>query len=216
MTQIVGAQFGANGWQLEGTANARGFSARWQALAPNGRVLIEARLSVEIAPRPRWGDSLLITLDSLITDPRRPTIEQVFARTSSQPDADVMDLARAAEYNPTPILGLGALRKLVMNILGSVWGPVGEVLSNRILGQPLGPPAKFDLTVFSAPVLRGRTSPPLNDRIDFGTARLIPGNKPGYLTTLGPTQLDKSSLSSAAAQGPIIHDWLVQLGMENG
>jgi len=90
------------------------------------------------------------------------------------------------------------------------------MLSTGILGQPLGPPALLDLTIFAALVPQETQIPPLNERIDFGTAQLIPGNTPGTSTNLGPIQPDRAILSSSAAQAPTIHDWLIQLGIANG
>jgi hypothetical protein len=95
-------------------------------------------------------------------------------------------------------------------------GSSGGNLSTSILGQPLGPPAFLDLTIFTTPINHDTEIPPLNERIDFGRAQLIPGNTPGNWTNLGPIQADRTLLSSPAAQAPIIHDWLTQLGIANG
>ena len=55
----------------------------------------------------------------------------------------------ATTYAPTPFVGIGALRKLMLDITGTLWGPPGESLSSGIFGQPLGPPALLDLTIFT-------------------------------------------------------------------
>jgi hypothetical protein len=104
----------------------------------------------------------------------------------------------------------------MLDITGTFWGPAGETLSTGILGQPLGPPALLDLTIFTTPIDQDSKILPLNERIDFGRASLIPGNTPGTWTNLGPIQPDRTLLSSPAAQALIIHDWLIQLGIANG
>jgi hypothetical protein len=104
----------------------------------------------------------------------------------------------------------------MLDMTTTLWGPVGEALSTGILGQPLGPPALLDLTIFTTPTALDRKSPLLNERIDFGQAQLIPGNTPDSLTNLGPIRPDRALLSSPAAQAPIIHDWLIQFGIANG
>lgn len=62
---------------------------------------------------------------------------------------------------------------------------------------------------------KGR-SPPLDKRIDFGAARLIPGNTPRSWVNLGPVQPDWELLSSPAIQASVIRDWLIQFGIANG
>lgn len=230
MSQMVPGAFGANDWQLDGHANARQFNARWHGLGSTGRTLAEARIRVEITPRPAQGDSLLITLDALLTDPHRPTITESLNSLPDQPEDQgftatthktALDaLTKAATYAPTPFIGIGALRKLMLDITGTLWGPPGETLSTGIFGQPLGPPALLDLiisTLAGPDPVYGESSPtPLNQTIDFGAAQLIPGNTPAPWTPLGPAQPDRTQLSSPAAQAPLIHDWLIQLGIENG
>ncbi len=204
--------------------------ARKLGLGPTGRILTEARIRVEITPGPAQGDSLLITLDALLTDPRRPTITESLNSlpnlpenqgfTDTTPTTALDALNEAATYVMAPFIGIGALRKLMLDITGTLWGPPGETLSSGIFGQPLGPPALLDLTIstLAAPdPVYGDSSPTaLNQTIDFGAAQLIPGNTPGPWTRLGPVQPDRSQLSSPAAQSPLIHDWLIQLGIDNG
>ena len=229
MHQMVGGTFDARTWELSGRANLQQFSARWQGLGPDGRVLTEARLGVEITPRPALGDTLLITIDVLLTDARRPTpvaaaneaiealnekMESLLALRDGKETPEPVD--RAPTSVPSPFIGIGALRKLMLDIIGTLWGPVGETLSTGILGQPLGPPALLDLTIFTTPIGLDTQIPPLNERIDFGTAQLIPGNTPDTWTNLGPIQPDRAILSSPAAQNPTIHDWLIELGIANG
>lgn len=196
-------------------------------------MLTEARIRVEISPRAGQGDALLITLDALLTDSRRPATADVtngpreipdavaalidHAEITEEDKAKISDVFRsAATYAPTPFVGIGALRKLMLDITGTLWGPPGESLSAGIFGQPLGPPALLDLTIFTTPTNYDSEIPPLNERIDFGTAQLIPGNTPGSWTNLGPAQPDRSMFSSPAAQAPLIHHWLIQFGIENG
>lgn len=226
MYQMVGGTFDARGWELSGRADLRRFSAQWQGLGPDGRVLTEAHVRVEITSRPAQGDTLLITVDALLTDSRHlPPIAAAnealwngLARLGTHQDGEdapeAVDLA--TDSGPSPFIGIGALRKLMLDITGTLWGSAGETLSTVILGQPLGPPALLDLTVFTTPDLHDTQIPPLNERIDFGRARLIPGNTPGAWTNLGPIQPDREILSSPAAQAPTIHDWLIQFGIANG
>lgn len=230
MSQMVPGAFGANDWQLDGHANTRQFNARWHGLGPTGRTLTEARIRVEITPRPAHGDNLLITLDALLTDARRPTLTESLNTLPHQPEnqgftdtsaTTALDaLTKAATYAPTPFIGIGALRKLMLDITGTLWGPPGETLSSGIFGQPLGPPALLDLTIFTLaapdPLYSDSSPTSLNQTIDFDTAQLIPDNTPGPWTPLGPVQPDRTQLSSPAAQAPLIHDWLIQLGIENG
>lgn len=203
--QMLGSNsFSVNQWQLAGHANTRRFSARWQGLDPNRRALTEARIHVEVISRPAGGDILLITLEAILTDARHPA-------GTPHPFA--------AEKRPGAFVGIGALRKLMLDITTTLWGPVGETISTGILGQPLGPPALLDLTVSTTEAVSDHgdsINPPLDRVIDFGAAHLIAGNTPGTWTNLGPVQPDRATLASPAAQGVTIHDWLIQLGIENG
>ena len=221
MSLMVPSAFGANAWRLDGLADTRRFSARWEGLAQSGRRLTEARIRVEISPRPAQGDTLLISLDALLTDSRRPTpnaaIRQLGEELAALKEgkASPVDAANAATADPQ-FVGIGTLREVMLDITGTLWGPAGEALSTGILGQPLGPPALLDLTIFTTPINQDTEIPPLDERIDFGRAQLIPGNTPGTWANLGPIQPDRTLLSSPAAQAPIIHDWLIQLGIANG
>jgi hypothetical protein len=108
----------------------------------------------------------------------------------------------------------------MLDVTGALWGQVGEAISTGILGQRLGPPALLDLTIYTTdrrPTSFGDTEiSPLNELIDFGVAQLIPGNQPGMWTSLDPVQPDRTMLSGPGAQAPLIHDWLLNLGTENG
>ena len=57
MHEMASNAFDARGWELDGRANTRQFSARWQGLgpAPAGRVLTEARTVLKISPRAGQG-----------------------------------------------------------------------------------------------------------------------------------------------------------------
>jgi len=103
--------------------------------------------------------------------------------------------------------------------LARFWGLPGETLSMAIIGQPLGPPAQLDLTVFTVetpdPVYGAPNTPPLNARIDFGAAQLIPGNTPAAWTRFGPVEPGRTFLSRAA-QAQLVHGWLIRLGIDNG
>ena len=224
MSLMVPRAFGANAWRLDGRADTWRFSGRWEGLAPppSGRRLTEARIRVEITPRPAQGDTLLITLDALLADSRRPIItdlmdpERMKADVKSRADRLEAEVRAAANYVAAPFVGIGTLREIMLDITGTLWGQAAETLSTGILGQPLGPPALLDLTIFTTPIRNDSQIPALDKRIDFGRARLIPGNKPDAWVNLGPIRPDRTILSSPAAQAPTIHDWLVQLGIANG
>jgi hypothetical protein len=220
MFQMGSGGFNSNPWHLNGLANIRQFSARWQGrqgLGPTGRILAEARIRVEIKPRPTQSDSLLVTLDALLTDPRPNLFSDLpDNEETADPKADLDAPSTAAADASPPFIGIGALRKLMLDITGTLWGPPAETLSTGILGQPLGPPALLDLTIFTTPIRNSSVMPPLNEVIDFGRAHLIADNTPGSWTNLGPIQPDRTLLSSPAAQAPIIYDWLIQFGIDNG
>ena len=199
-------------WTLDGTASAQQFNARWRGAEPGGRCLTEALFHVKVTPR-QGGDTLTMRLDALLTDIRRPAV-----RENSGGSADEAG-SRVPTTPPGPFVGFGALRQLMLEIIGTLWGLPGETLSIAILGQPLGPPAQLDLTVFTVetpdPVYGDSITPPLNARIDFGTARLIPGNTPAAWTRFGPIEPGRTFLSRAE-QAHVVHDWLIRLGIDNG
>ena len=134
--QMVPGAFGANAWRLDGIADTRRFSARWEALAPppSGRRLTEARIHVEITPRPNEGDTLLITLDVLLADPRRPTITDLLdpnrgADAKTRVDRLEAEVRAAGDYVATPFVGIGALREIM---LGYHRNPVGTGRRNPL------------------------------------------------------------------------------------
>jgi hypothetical protein len=126
------------------------------------------------------------------------------------------EVRAAGDYAAAPFVGIGALREIMLDITGTLWGQAAESLFTGILGQPLGPPALLDLTIFTTPIRNDSRIPTLDEHIDFGRARLIPGNTPGAWVNLGPIRPDRTIFSSPAAQAPIIHGWLVELGIANG
>ncbi len=210
-TWILGA-WGSNRWQLNGRASTHILNAQWQGLAPGGQRLTEARLTVQVAPTKGQADSLIITLEVLLTNPRRAIAgDQVKERLDKPDDSNASYLM---ELSPTPFVDLGGIRSLMLDILATLWGPLGTEASTGILGQPIGSPAQVDLAVFSV----AATIPsqiPINACVDFGTARLIPGNTPLPWTNLGPIQPD-DQLLKRPEQERVIHDWLILLGLHNG
>jgi hypothetical protein len=141
MSLMVPRAFGANAWRLDGPADTRRFSARWETLAPSpsGRRLTEARVRVEITSRPAQGDTLLITLDALLTDSRRPTPLDALTEDRQVEDALValkedvkkgnaphLNAAEAAADDPPPFVGIGTLREIMLDITGTLWGAAGE------------------------------------------------------------------------------------------
>jgi Putative DNA-binding domain len=172
-------------WTLGGPADTQKFSAQWQGLGPNGRPMTEARIHVRLIRRSGQGDALFVELTALLTNPRNP---------GDLPSGRQSD--DTSTYMPVPFVGLDAIRQLMLDVLGTLWGPPAETLATGILGQPLRPPAQLDLVIFAVPILNDSQIPPLNECIDFGPARLIPGNTPGMWTRLGPIQLDREFLTA--------------------
>jgi hypothetical protein len=160
LTQIMGQIFpggwNVQKWQLDGRASTQQFNARWEGLQPDGRRLTEARLHVKLTSRPAYGDTLFIRLDALLTDPRRTREHDGGSwdiRQTDNPLAPTMAFRRSTDAEKPsalprlppgtpvgPFLDLGALRQLMLDTLGTLWGPPADTLSTGILGQPLGPP----------------------------------------------------------------------------
>jgi hypothetical protein len=200
MHDMIGRSFDVDEWHLTGQANGREFSAYWHGLVGDSIASVRARIDVDINPRPAHGDTLLVTLTALIT---RPLPNGITPRQLTE--------------NPLgPFLSIGVLHKLMLDITSTLWGVTGEAISTSILGQPLGPPALLDSTVFTTPLSKGTDVPSLNECIAFGTARLISGNTPGTWTTFSPERVERSQVASRSGQEPIIRNWLIQLGIENG
>lgn len=199
-------------WQLYGPASTRLVNAEWHGLATGGQGLTEARLGLELIPGQSQSDNLLITLETLVTNPRRAAEgDQIKANLGN---AEEPFSSYLVELAPTPFLALVDLGRLMFGIFATLWGPLGAQVSNTVLGQPLGPPAQLDLAVFT--VAQSMPSHiPLSDCVNFGTARLIPGNTPLPWTDLGPIQPDQH-LFSRTEQEQVIHGWLVRLGVHNG
>jgi hypothetical protein len=130
-----------------------------------------------------------MTLEALLTNPRRAVRGNQFK--------DALDRdgqgSYLAEIEPTPFIHLNDLRRLVLNTLATLWGPLGAHASTAIFGQPLGPPAQLDLAVFTA-AQETPSQVPINQCIDFGTATLIPGNTPYPWTQLDPIEPDQKLL----------------------
>jgi hypothetical protein len=84
MREMVQDDFDSNEWHLGGLANIRQFGARWEGLGPPGRRLAQARIHMEIMPRPAQGDSL-VTVDALLTDPAyQPTFPTLMHRATGR------------------------------------------------------------------------------------------------------------------------------------
>jgi hypothetical protein len=208
----VRGSWGADSWQLQGFASAKVMNAQWHGIAPGGQRLTEARLNIQLTPIQARGDDLIITLDALLTNPRRAIGgDQLKAQLGSPDDRDISYLQ---ELPPTPFIHLDGLRRLMLDTLATLWGPLGTQASTGILSQPLGAPAQLDLAVFTV----AETTPsqiPLDKCVDFGMARLIPGNTARPWTDLDAIQPDHHLLNRPE-QERIALDWLLWLGLNNG
>ncbi len=211
MAEIVPPPYSACGrWQLYGQASAREVNARWAGRGPDGTRLTEARLNLNLSKDQVHGDSLNITVYSLLTNPFRPSL------------AESLELLFKADRDPDPgpFIDLFSISFLMFTIFGTLWGPLADELSTRIFSQPLSPPAQVDLAVFSVCAedrgyLGARRRPAINTCINFAPARLIDGAASQACTLLDPIEPDLNLLN-CDEQDKIVHDWLSQLCLDNG
>jgi len=205
--------WGSDGWRLHGRASTHLLNAQWKGLTPSRQCLTEARLTMELTPATAaQGTSLTITLEGLLTNPRRAILGDQFKEKLGSPDD--RDASYLAELDPTPLIHLDGLRRVMLDTLATLWGPLGIQASTGILDQPLGPPAQLDLAVFTAAKdIPSQIS--INQCVDFGTARLIPGNTPLPWTQLDPIEPDHQ-LFDRPDQEHVAHDWLIWIGLHNG
>ncbi|HEX8009155.1 MAG TPA: hypothetical protein VF482_22325 [Trebonia sp.] len=210
MDSWTGQSWRVRKWQLEGPSSTQAINARWQGLAPGGQAITEACLAINVIPDPAQGDSLILQVDILLTNPRRASQGDKAAKLLEDPG-----LAGAlAVLSPEVFIDLGAIGRLMLSILAALWGPLGARASEQVLGQPLGPPAQLAMAVST--VQAGKPSNiPISECADFGTAELIPGNTPRPYTEFGPIQAD-SSLLNTASQEQIVRNWLTQLCVDSG
>lgn len=205
-----GPNWQSEGWELQGRASTRLLNVRWRGLALGGQTLTEARIALELARSPAHGDSLSIRLDILLTNPRRASQGDEASELFNDSDLS----GALAVLPPEVFTDLGTVGRLMLSVLGALWGPLGEQVSTAILGQHLGPPAKIATAVST--VETGTPSRiPINECVDFGTADLIPGNTPHSYTEFGPMQPDRSLLN-ASDQEQVVRDWLTQLCVDSG
>lgn len=210
MGSWTGQSWKARKWQLKGPSSTQVINARWQGLAPGGQAIAEARLAVNVIPDPAQGDSLTLQVDILLTNPRRASQGDKAAELLEDPGLD----GALMVLPPEVFIGLGAIGRLMLSILATLWGPLGATASEEILGQPLGPPAQLAMAVST--VEAGKPSNiPISAYADFGSAQLIPGNTPRPYTEFGPIQTGRSLLD-AASQEQIVRNWLTQLCVDSG
>jgi hypothetical protein len=146
MSTWVPGPWGANSWRLLGHASNQVFNAEWHGLAPGGQGLAQARLNVRLIPSAAHGDQLLITIETLLTNPRRTVVgDKLKAELGDAIPGD----AYLEELAPTPFIALDSIRRLMLDTLATLWGPLGAQANTSIFGQPLGPPADLDLAVFT-------------------------------------------------------------------
>ena len=207
----AGGPWGSNSWRLDGRSSPHALSTRWEGLLGTGQALAEARLTADLAPASAaQGTRLTVILEALLTNPRRAVRGNQLKETLDR-DGDGSYLA---ELDPTPFIHLDDLRRLMLDALATLWGPLGAEASMTILGQPLGPPAQLDIAVFTA----AKETPsqiPINRCVDFGTATLIPGNTPYPWTQLDPIEPDHELLHYTE-QERAAREWITWLGLYNG
>lgn len=209
----AGGPWGSNKWRLYGRSSPYAFGARWEGLLSTGQALTEARLTADITPATAvQGTRLTITLEALLTNPLRAArgnqIKEVLDHAGDRDDSYL------AEIDPIPFIHLENLRRLMLDNLATLWGPLGAQASATILGQPLGPPAQLDIAVFTA----SKDIPsqiPISQCVNFGTATLIPGNSPYPWTQLDPIEPNHQLLDHAE-QEKVAREWITWLGLYNG
>jgi hypothetical protein len=200
------------GWEVRGRAGPYQANARWEGRAGAGQRLSQARLNIGISPSAVQGDALVITVEIVLTNPQRAFAGDKFKAASD--NAGDLDVSYLVDVAPTPFMHLGHLRQLILDILATMWGPLGSAASIQILGQPLNAPAQLDLSVFTI----ADTAPsqiPINQCIGFGTASLIPGNTPAAWTDLGPIRPDRQLLQPDRQQQRA-HEWTTWFALDNG
>lgn len=180
-------------WNLEGRASTHMVNVRWSATGPRDQRIGQARLRMVLTQSPEQGDSLLVSADITLKYPKP---------------------ARLAFDDTSDHLDIGEVRQLLLAILATLWGPLGDTASISILGLPLGPPAELALTVSTVQESLSSDSY-LSHYITFGPGQRIPGNTPGSWTPLPAVQPDHS-LFSPVEQERLVNDWITYLIIDNG
>jgi predicted nucleotide-binding protein len=224
MSQLYPDPFSVNEWQLHGPNRIKQMSARWQGIGSAGRRLAEARFDAQLIPGSS-GSHLAITVDVLLANPGRPQEPDDDQLGSKVETAlrlqNALDRLAAGPTSPPsipqtrPFLGLGVLRQLMLDIVGTLWGAPSAALSASTLDQKSR--YIFDLTVFTLSVPRYGLlfEQPLDSNIDFGEAQVIPGNNPGRWTHLGPIETSQE-FTNPDEQAELVRNWIVQLCIDNG
>lgn len=210
-TWVHGSSWGITPWHFKGRTSASDLNAQWHGLAPGGRALTQACATVQMANSGPQRDSVTITLDALLTDPRRAEDGDVLKAVFESGE----DVSHLRKLDPSPFIHLGALHRLMRDMLGTLWGPVGARASLGIFGQPLGPPAEFDIAVFTVEREATPSRVPLNQCAHFGAARLIPGNTPLPWTQIPPIKPDHQLLDQPD-QDQAVREWTEWLAIHNG
>jgi Putative DNA-binding domain len=207
------APWGSNPWSQHGRSGPHTLNARWEGLLDTGQTLTEARLIIELTPATAsQGLRLTITLEALLTNPRRAVLGNHLKDALDQvPDRNASYLA---ELQPTPFIHLEGLRRLMLDTLATLWGPLGAQSSTSVLGQPLGPPAQLDMAVFTA-AQDVPSQIPIDQCVNFGVATLIPGNTSLPWTQLEPIEPDHQLLTSTE-QEKTAYEWITLFGLSNG
>lgn len=202
----------AREWQLRGRASTHILSANWHGFLTTGQVLAEARLAIELTPVPSHGANITVTLEIVLTNPRRASAGNQAKELLNDPEH--RDASYLMELPPTPFVSLDGLRRLILDTVATLCGPLGAQASTGVLARPLGPPAQLDCAVFTL----AETIPsqiPVSDCIDFGTACLIPENQPSPWTQLNTIQADHQLLDQVE-QEKAVNEWLIRFGIYNG
>jgi len=178
----------SGGWKLEGRASTHMVNLRWYATGPNDQRICQARLTMVLTQSPSQGDSLLVIADITLKHPKSAWL------------ADHLDISE--------------VRQLMLAILATLWGSLGDTASISVLGLPLGPPATLSLTVSTVQESLSSGSY-LSHYISFDPGQLIPGNTPSSWTSL-PTVQPDHSLFSPIEQERLVNDWIAYLAIDNG
>jgi Putative DNA-binding domain len=200
-------------WELEGRADTRVASARWYGVTSNGKYLTQARFTAKLKQKPAAAASLLISLETLLTNPLSPSMEEILGSFKSDRE-DSNKPRRGPKWEPAPFLDLRGVRGIMLATIATLWGPVSTVASTTILTQPLGPPAQLAMTIST---VNRKDSPTelLSKHISFGKAQLIPRNTPTSCTAF-PIAQANHELFNYAAQEQLADDWLAYLAIDNG
>jgi len=175
----AGGPWGSDAWRLDGRSGPNALSARWEGRLSTGQALTGARVTADLIPATATERArLTITLEALLTNPRRAAEGNQF-KDALDRDGEGSYLA---EIDPVPFIRLNDLRRLMLDTLATLWGPLGASASAAIFGQPLGP--RRSSTSPSSPLRRRR--PPRSRSTGASTSAPRPSS-PATPRSRGPS-----------------------------